>query len=414
MPAVLADLSIASRWTLPMTSRGEILENHTLVVRDGRIVDLLPSADAATRYAAAMHVDRPAHLLLPGLVNAQTGMGVLARRASSVQVHDAELLRIAEMLRAGTTCFCATGYFPDESVRAAVEQGMRALIGIPIAEGPSAWARTPGEYLTRALRFRDEYRSHPSIATAFAPQTAAAISDATFARIATLANELDAAILVSLHESLADIDASVEQHGLRPIERLQVLGLLTPALTAVNMVHIDDADLEMAQRSDIAITLCPESNLRLGHGPPPVARWAGTGLRLGVGSGTEDSGAGLDLWSQLRLLALLSRTPATRSVRLSAWDAISIATRGGAAALGLEAEIGTLETGKWADLCCVDVRSPAIVGREIDVATQLAFNGGRDLVTDVWVAGRHLLDAGRYTRLDWTDLAARMTIGELK
>ena len=257
-----------------MTSRGEILENHTLVVRDGRIVDLLPSADAATRYAAAMHVDRPAHLLLPGLVNAQTGMGVLARRASSVQVHDAELLRIAELLRAGTTCFCATGYFPDESVRAAVEQGMRALIGIPIAEGPSAWARPPGEYLTRALRFRDEYRSHPSIATAFAPQTAAAISDATFARIATLANELDAAILVSLHESLADIDASVEQHGLRPIERLQVLGLLTPALTAVNMVHIDDADLEMAQRSDIAITLCPSPIFAwaTGRRPSPVGR----------------------------------------------------------------------------------------------------------------------------------------------
>ncbi len=384
-----------------MVSRNEVLENHAVVVRDGRILDVLPSVAAATKYSATVHFNRSEHVLMPGLVNAQTPI-------ASEQTHDGALLRVAQMLRTGTTCFCGTGFFPEESLRAALEQGMRALIGIPIAELASSWAETPDEYLRRALDVRDEFRGHPTIATAFAPHNTSAISDGLFGRIATLANELDAAILMTLHQSPSEIDESVVRHGLRPIERMHALGLLTPALTAVHMVHVDEADFALAQRSGVAITLCPESNLRLGHGPPPVAAWAGSGLRLALGSGTQSTGAGLDLWSQLKLLALLSLTPESGGVGLTAWDALSVATRGGAAALGLDAEIGTLEPGKWADLCCVQLGSPAMLPADAaHAATLLAFDGSRDMVSDVWVSGRHLLAGGVFTRLDWPALAAR-------
>jgi 5-methylthioadenosine/S-adenosylhomocysteine deaminase len=290
-----------------------------------------------------------------------------------------------------------------------LETGLRALIGIPIGETASPWAAS-GEYLTRALEFRDEYRGHPSIATAFAPVAPAAISDATFAKIATVADEVEANLIMPLHASRAEVEESIARHGLRPLERMRALGLLTPALTAVHMAHIDAHDRELAQRGGIALTLCPEADLRHANAPP-VNAWAGTGLRLGVGSGTGP-GASLNLWSDLKLLALLSLSSSHEPPLLDAWGALSAATRGAAATLGLDQEIGTLELNKWADICCIDLQSPAMQwpceAPSQDLPRQLVFNGGRDTVSDVWVAGRQLLDGGTFTRLDWPALKARV------
>ncbi len=404
-----------------MTSRDAVLENHTVVVRDGRILDLLPSHLAAETYQATVHRDRPQHALLPGLVNAYTQIApALGRTARQERLHDGAQLSIADMLKSGTTCFCATGYFPDESARSALETGMRARIGIPIGAVASPWA-APGEYLTRALEFRDEYRDHPSISTAFAPMTPAAIGDDTFAKIATLADEVEAGIILSLHASREDVEQSVVQHGRRPIERMHGLGLLTPALTAVHMAQVSAQDRELAQRSGIALILCPEADVRDSN-PPPVNSWAATGLRLGVGSGNGMShaaavgggtpGIGLDLWSELKLLALLALSGGEEPPALSPWDALAAVTRGAAATLGLDQEIGTLERNKWADICCVDLQGPAMQWLcdqpARDLPRQLVFNGGRDAVCDVWVAGRQLLDGGTFTRLDWPALLARV------
>jgi 5-methylthioadenosine/S-adenosylhomocysteine deaminase len=429
MPAVPADLCINARWIVPMSTRGQILEDHSLVVLNGRILDLIPTAGASERYAASVVVDRPAHLLMPGFVNAHTHAGMslfrgyaeglplkpwLEERIRPLQnrfvsaefVRDGTLLSIAEMLESGITCFSDMYYFPDETARAAVEQGIRAVIGMPVAEYASPWARTADEYLSRALAVRDEYKDHPSIATAFAPHAPYTVSDATFTRIATYADELDAGVLIHLHESAGEIADSLARHRVRPIERLHGLGLLTPALNAIHMVHVEAADMELAQRSGISVTLCPESNLKLGNGWPPIAAWLATGVRLGVGSDGAASNNDQDVWSEMKLLALLSRTAADAVPALSPWDALATATRGGAAALGLDAEIGTLESGKWADLCCVDLSGPA-TQPIYDPVTQLVFSGGRDLVSDVWVAGRQLLDRGNFTRLDWPRIAAR-------
>jgi 5-methylthioadenosine/S-adenosylhomocysteine deaminase len=417
MSAVPVDMNIKARWILSMRMRDELLEHHTLVVRDGRILDLLPHAAASLRYAPRVLVERPMHLLMPGLVNAYTRIGSLARDVAGTQfLPDGALVCVANMLEAGITCFCDIGYFPADSARTAAAQGMRALVGLPVAEHPTPWAQNAGEYLTRALRLRDEYKGHPSISMGFAPLRSGALSDATLARMRTLRDELDAAILVSLHESQRDIDDSLARCGMRPIARLEALGLLTPALTAAHAVHLDAADIELAQRTGIGITLCLASDLMRGNGLAPLAALAPaltkeshaadpTGIRVGLGSDGEYRGADQDLWTDIRLLALHSAAAGTSS---TAWDVLGAATRGGAGAMGLDAEIGTLEAGKWADLCCIDFGGPA--GLPVyDPLHQLVFSGGRDMVSDVWVAGRHLLCERQFTRLDWPNLAARLT-----
>jgi len=257
--------------------------------------------------------------------------------------------------------------------------------------------------LTRALRVRDEYKDHPLISSAFAPHAPNTLSDATFARIATLADELDAGIVIDLHESAAEIAASVVLHGMRPIQRLWKLGLLTPALNAVHMTQATVEDIELARRTGISISLCPQSSLKKGCGLPPLTALAASGIRLSVGSGDGAPHQNQDVWGEMKLLALMSHAGAAP---LPAWDALAMATRGGAAVLGLESAVGTLEPGKWADVCCADLGGPA-TSPISDPVTQLVLCGGRDIVSDVWVAGRQLLSDGETTRLDWAAVAER-------
>jgi 5-methylthioadenosine/S-adenosylhomocysteine deaminase len=264
------------------------------------------------------------------------------------------------------------------------------------------------------LRLRDEYQGHPLISTVFAPQALHAVSDATFARIATLADELDAGILIDLHESAAEITESLTRCGMRPLQRLWHLGLLSPALNAVHMTHATAHDIELLSRTGVSVSLCPHSDLKSTGGLPPVAALAASGIRLSIGGGDGRPQQRLDTWDAMQLLAFAAHAaPAP----LTAWDALAAATRGGAAVLGLDADVGTLETGKWADLCCVDLGGPA-TQPIADPVSQLVFCGGRDIVSDVWVAGRHLLAAGETTRLDLAGAiqranawAARMNTG---
>jgi 5-methylthioadenosine/S-adenosylhomocysteine deaminase len=247
------------------------------------------------------------------------------------------------------------------------------------------------------LRVRDEYTGHPLISTVFAPHAPDALSDAAFARIATLADELDAGIVIDLMPSAAAVNRSIAAHGEPPMQRLWQLGLLTPGLNAVYMTHATAADIELARRTGIAISLGTLSSLECAQQLPPVAALVASGVRLGAGTGGAPCN-NQDLWVDMKLFALTAAR--------TAWDALCLVTRGSAAVLGLEQEVGALEPGKWADLCCVDLSAPSTQPVS-DPVTQLVFCGGRDMVNDVWVAGRRLLADGEFTRLDWAGVRVR-------
>jgi 5-methylthioadenosine/S-adenosylhomocysteine deaminase len=404
MPKVPCDLHITPRWILPMAGERELLEQHTLVVQDGRILEIAPADRAEQHYAARVSLERPDHLLMPGLVNAHTRIGTVPGAGEAFSP-DLAALGIANMLRAGVTAFCDVGYFPGEVAATAVAQGLRAVIGLPVAAQPSAWAHGPAEYLTRALKLRDEYKGHPAIATAFAPLSSHHLDNATLARVSTLAAELDAGIVVAVNRSRRDIDECVARHGMRPLARLESLGLVTPALLALHALRLEEAELELIRRAGAGIALCLAADLARGEGLPPIEALAAAriaGVRLSLGSG----GAVPDLWNDIKLFALHGRIAAEQPL-LRAREVLETAARGGAAALGLDGEIGTLEAGKWADLCCLDLGGPAMQPG-LEPLSQVLLAGGRDLVSDVWIAGRQLLSAGQFTRLDWHELAARL------
>jgi 5-methylthioadenosine/S-adenosylhomocysteine deaminase len=403
MPDLVADLRIDARWIVPMTGRERLLEEHSLIVHDGRIAALLPRAEAARRYPSTPLVERGDHLLLPGFVNACVSLP----GSHAAEPADATARALAALLRDGVTCFAAQAAAPQAAARAAAAQGLRAVIGMPVADAAGGGDADAAMSLTEALRLHDEYKGHPLISTAFAPRALASISDATLARLALLADELELTVLMSLHESAAAVAASVADHGLRPIARLQALGLLTPALTAAHMVALDAADLDQAERAGIAVALCPEAALARCGRLPPIAALAAAGLRLCIGGGREPAAPEAPaLWTDMKLLHYASRPEEGAAPALDCFDVLAAATCGGAAALGLDTDLGSLEPGKWADLCCLELGAPAPAPLA-DPISRVVCGGGRGLVTDVWVCGRPLLHERALTRTTLTPRTPR-------
>jgi 5-methylthioadenosine/S-adenosylhomocysteine deaminase len=402
-------LLILPRWVLPIEPRGAVLEDHAVAVADGRIEALLPRTEALERYPGHARVALDEHALIPGLVNAHTHAAMTLMRGmaddlplmrwledhiwptemkhvSPQFVKDGTLLACAEMLRGGVTCFNDMYFFPEAALEAALEAGIRASLGMIVVEFPSAYASDPDDYLAKGLALRDRWRDHPLLSFCFAPHAPYTVSDATFRKVAKMAGEVYAPVHIHLHETEDEIERSVAEHGIRPLERLRRLGLLGPGLIAVHAIHVSDEEISLLAKHGCSVAHCPSSNLKLASGFAPTAKLAAAGVNLALGTDGAASNNRLDLFEEMRLAALLAKAVARDAQAMPAHAALRAATLGGAIALGLEARIGSLEPGKAADLVAVRLAGPEL-SPCYDPASHLVYAAGRDQVSHVWVAG---------------------------
>lgn len=405
------DLLIEPDWIIPIEPEGVVLQSHTLAVDRGRILDLLPTTDAKQRYQAREHRQLPGHVLLPGFVNLHThaAMSLLRGYADDLPlmhwleqriwpaeqkwlshqfVHDGTLLACWEMLRSGITCFNDMYFFPSAAAEAAYTVGIRAVLGLTILEFSTPYATDAENYLEKGLTFRDQWLNKSSLINfALAPHASYSVSNRSLTRIATLAAQLDLPIHIHLHETLAEIDHSMKEYGIRPLERFRRLGLLSPGLIAVHGVHLTDNDIDTLAEFHCPLALCPTSNMKLASGIPPIANLLSRGVRLGLGTDGAASNNRLDLIQEMRHSSLLAKAVSNDAACLSAHRALHMATLGGATALGLEQSIGSLIPGKSADLCAIDL-SEWFLNPCYDPSSHLIYVAGREQVTQVWVEGQ--------------------------
>jgi 5-methylthioadenosine/S-adenosylhomocysteine deaminase len=282
-------------------------------------------------------------------------------------------------------------FFPEAAARACLDSGMRAGVGLIAVEFPSAYASDADDYLAKGLALRDRLGGEERLSFCIAPHAPYTVADRTFERIAILAEELDLPVHIHLHETVEEVRAGVAAHGKRPLERLEALGLVSPRLIGVHAIHLDDAEIATLARNGCSVAHCPSSNLKLASGFAPVAALLDAGVNVGLGTDGAASNNRLDMFQEMRTAALLAKAVAGRADAFPAQAALRCATLGGARAVGLEAQLGSITPGKWADLCAVTLGEPETQPC-YDPISHLVYACGREHVTHVWVGGRALLE----------------------
>jgi 5-methylthioadenosine/S-adenosylhomocysteine deaminase len=419
---VQVETLIKARWVVPVEPDDRVLEDHAIAVGGGRITAILPSTEAERQIEAEHEVVCDSHLVMPGLINAHTHSPMTLFRgladdlplmtwlnehiwpAEGRWVHeefvaDGSRLALAEMLRGGITCFNDMYFFPDVTARVAAQVGMRAVVGLIVIDFPSAWADSVDAYFAKGIALHDHLRGHPLVRTAFAAHSPYAVSDDPLTRVRKLADELDLPIHIHVHETADEVRQGLTQHGCRPLARLDRLGLVSPSLAAVHMTQLAADEIDRIAEAGASVVHCPESNLKLASGFCPVARLREAGVNVALGTDGAASNNDLDMLGEMRTAALLAKGVAGDPRALPAAEALRMATLNGARALGLDGEVGSLVPGKAADIVAVDLGRPEATPVYHPVS-QLVYAATRDQVTDVWVAGSHLLRDGRLTSID--------------
>jgi 5-methylthioadenosine/S-adenosylhomocysteine deaminase len=423
-----ADLLVLPRWLVPVEPAGMVLEDHALVVRDGRIVDLLPADFARQSWHAAETLTLPQHAVLPGLVNLHThaAMSLLRGLADDLPLmdwlqhhiwpaegahvsrrfcEDGVRLACAEFIRGGITCFNDMYFFPDATAEVASAAGLRAAVGLIVLDFPTAWAQ-PGEYLHKGLEVHDRLKHDPLIRTVFAPHAPYTVSDGPVGEVRKYANELGIPIHMHVHETAGEVEQAVASTGKRPWQRLKDLGLVGPDLIAVHMTQLTDAEIADCAEHGVSVAHCPESNLKLASGFCPVAKLLAAGVNVALGTDGAASNNDLDLLGEMRTAALLAKGVAGDAMAVPAHAALHMATLAGAKALGLNGEIGSLVKGKAADFIAIDLGEISTQPL-YNVVSQVVYASSRHQVSDVFVAGRALLRDRRFQTVDERAIVAR-------
>lgn len=407
---------------LPCDTGCSVIRDGVVDVRDGRITDCGPAADAPEWDAPVTELPG---ILLPGLVNTHAhspmtllrGMGgdlPLLRWLNEIiwpaearlrpeDVRAGMVLGSLEMLRGGVTTSAEMYFHAEEMADAVLTTGARAVLGGPIIDLPGLdwrsmigaterWIDTDGLRFGPGERIELSYAAHS--AYMLPPEALRLTGESAAARGA----------LVQVHVAeAADEDAGQRaEYGSVP-RLLDYVGLLDGRVIAAHAIHLSDEDIALFAARGVGVAHCPGSNAKLASGIARLTELRAASVPVGLGTDGPASNDDLDLWAEMQLSALLARLSTKDATAVTAPDALLLATRGGAAALGRD-DLGSLEPGRWADFVHVDLDDPAFAaGLDVpdeQLLANLVWAAGARCVRDVWVAGEQVIARGEPTRVD--------------
>ena len=406
---------------ITVNSHSEVLRETSIVVRDGKIESLLPTAEARSLEGIAQ-VDLSDHILMPGLINAHghAAMTLLRGIADDMAltqwlndkiwplenkwvdqafVMDGTEIAAAEMIMSGVTTASDQYFFPDIAAQTFQQAGLRAQLTFPIIDVETAWGRNGADYLEKGLALRDTYRDHDLVTVGFGPHSNYAVDEALLAKTATLAAELDAPVQIHLHETAHEVLSSVERIGERPIDQLARLGLLSPKTQCVHMTALGNQDIDTIAAYGAHVVHCPKSNMKLASGLCPVTKLLDRGINVALGTDGAASNNRLNALSEMQAAALLAKIESGSPDALPAHQAIELATINGAKALGIDHITGSIEVGKAADMIALDTSELAMAPGH-NVVSDVVYATAGNEVRWSWVAGHNILRDRRLQTMD--------------
>jgi 5-methylthioadenosine/S-adenosylhomocysteine deaminase len=322
-----------------------------------------------------------------------------ARTVSPEFVRAGTRLATLEMIESGTTAYADMYYFEEEVARITKSAGLRGTLGETIIQLPVPDAKTPADGLARTERYINEYKNDDLITPAVAPHSMYTLDAATLKACRALAERSHVPLLIHLAETKAEVATSRERYHETPVAYLESLGFWGARTIAAHAVHVTAQDIELLARHQVGVSHNPESNMKLASGAAPVLAMRTAGIAVGLGTDGAASNNDLDMFEAMRQAAFLHKLTSEDPRAIAAATAIEMATIGGARALGMEAQIGSLEAGKRADLIVVSMASPRQTPMYDPLSHLVYVTRGDDVLTTI-VNGRVLMRDRRVLTLD--------------
>ncbi|MGA2575918.1 MAG: amidohydrolase family protein [Bryobacteraceae bacterium] len=425
-----ADWIWTARYVVTMDPQRRVIEDGAIAIVGEHILAAGPRSEIEQRYQARQRLDRPDAILAPGLIDTHTHAAMSlfrgiaddlrlqewlehyifpaeARNVTPEFVRWGTRLGCLEMLLSGTTTYTDMYYFEDVVAEATKEAGMRGVLGETIIGFPSPDAKTPNDALAFTDRFLTRFHDDPLIVPAVAPHAIYTNSDETLKTCRALANRHGAPLVIHLSETKHENDECLARRKLTPTQALDAMGVFNGRTVAAHAVWVDEADLAILKSRGVGIAHCPSSNMKLASGVAPVTRMLALDMPVGLGpDGPAGSNNDFNMFEEMDLAAKLQKVITGDPRNLPAEAAVEMATIRGARALGMEKEIGSLESGKRADLISIRLDRPNAVPM-YNVYSQMVYALKGSDVEDVMVNGKLLVKDAQPLTLNAAQIEAK-------
>jgi len=371
------DLIISGGTIVTMNAEKRLIENGAVAVEKSEIIAVGTANEIARKFVAKQTINATNKVVIPGLINTHTHIPMTlfrgisddldlqewltkyifpaeAKNVTEDFVRVGTRLRLAEMIRGGTTTYCDMYYFEDAIADETAKAGVRGVLGETIIDFPVPDNKTHEEAMRYSERFVNKWKNHRLIVPALAPHAPYTVSTEHLNAIRKLADKLNAAVLIHVAETKKEVDDSLAAKKLRPVEYLESIGFLNNRVIAAHTVHISNQEIDILKNRGVGAAHNPQSNMKLASGVAPIPQMLLKDFPVGLGTDGAASNNDLNLWEEMDTAAKLHKTFTNDPKVLTAEQAFEMATIRAARALHLEKLVGSIETGKRADIAIVD------------------------------------------------------------
>jgi len=415
-----ADILVTNGTVLTLDAGDTEIINGAVAIAKDTIVAVGPK-DEFGAWSVSQVIDADGGIIMPGLINSHTHAAMTCFRglADDLQlmtwlndhifpaeaklddqkVYSGALLACAEMIMSGTTCFCDMYLFEDAVARAAKKAGMRAVVGEVLYDfnSPNYGPIENGFKYTQKLI--DTWQDDPLVTIAVEPHSTYLCAPQLLKKAFDLTQSFNLPLVIHLAESKSEIDQIKERYSRTPVEHLAELGVLAPNVLACHCVELTENDIALLQRFDVKVAHNAESNMKLASGVAPIPRLINEGICVGMGTDGCASNNDLDLFQEMDSVAKLHKAKSLDPTVMDAATVLKMATIMGARALGLDPVIGSLETGKKADLIIVDTNKPHLTPMYNPVSHMVYAAIGSDVTTSI-INGTVVMQDGKIKTMD--------------
>jgi 5-methylthioadenosine/S-adenosylhomocysteine deaminase len=415
-------LVVSGGTVVTMDNARRVIEDGSVAIDGSDIVAVGPASEIERDFRGRETIDARGQIVLPGLINTHGHAPMAlyrgladdlalmewlekyifpaeAKTVSPEFVRAGTRLAALEMIQSGTTTFADMYYFEEEIAKETRRAGLRGILGQTVIQFPVADAKTPTEALQRAEAFIRQFKGDPLITPAVAPHAMYTLSAEMLRAARDLARRHGVPTLIHLAETAAEVKTSQDQFKMSPVAYLDSLGFLGPGVLAAHAVWVPETEIALLEARGVGVSHNPESNMKLASGTAPVPGYLRAGVPTGLGTDGAASNNDLDMFEAMRSASFLHKLHTGDPRVLGAKEALAMATVGGAAALGMERQIGSLEAGKRADLITVSVASARQTPMYDPISHLVYVTRGDDVRTTI-VHGKVLMRGRKVTTLN--------------